>query len=140
MLGVKGGVFEAHFSLIVTGEGLPMDKISTLLNLQPTRVVRKGDVIKGLLAQAAVQDEWMFTVDADEPVGEDAAISNMLSYLEDKRAALEEVRAMGKVTLRLNVQSDYAHMTYCLVPATMQKMIDLNMPLEVSSLSWGEVF
>lgn len=140
MLGVKGGVFEAHFSLIVTGEGLPMDKISTLLNLQPTRVMRKGDTLKGLVTQVAAQDEWVFTVDADEPVGEDAAISNMLSYLEDKRAALEEVRAMGKVTLRLNVQSDYARMTYCLVPATMQKMVDLNMPLEVSSLSWGEIF
>lgn len=44
-----------------------------------------------------------------------------------------------RVTLRLYVQTDSIQMVYQLAPETMALLAALGMPLEVSSLSWGEV-
>ena len=37
------------------------------------------------------------------------------------------------------MQSDYAQMAYQLMPETMEKVVAIGLPLNVSSLSWGEV-
>ena len=43
------------------------------------------------------------------------------------------------VQLRLYVQSDYAQMSYRLMPETLSRLVATGLPLEVSSMSWGEL-
>ncbi len=134
----KSGVGEARFALILTGEQVPMDEAETLLELKPTRVIRKGEIINRLPEIAAATDEWVHGIPLYHPMDEEPELNELLGHLCQRKAALGRLRARCGVTLRLYVQSDYAQMTYQLVPETLQRLVELGLPLEVSSLSWGE--
>lgn len=126
--------------MIVTGESLPMEAIGAQLALTPTRVLRKGDRISAKVNVLSGHDEWIYTVSASDADGADSSIIAVLEHLEQHVPGLEAVRAMGELKVVLHVQSDYAQMFFRIAPQTMQKLIDLNMPLQISALSWGEVF
>ena len=54
--------------------------------------------------------------------------------------ALRELEDGGiSVKLQLNVQSDYAQMSYRLMPETLSRLVATGLPLDVSSMSWGEL-
>ncbi len=130
---------EGRFALLVTGDGLPMDTVSELLALTPTRTVRKGDLLNRLPEIRAERDEWILRMPLTTPLATDSALNNLLSHLNRRQAQLTQVTGLGEVTLRLSVQSDTAQMTYRLMPQTLTGLAELGLPLEVSSVSWGEV-
>ena len=129
----------ARFSLIVEGDGLPMEAISQALELEPTRVIRKGDTLNRLPLIEAAADEWTYTVPLSSPDGVDTELNHLLAQLILHQDALTGLAGEWKLTLRLFVQSDYAHIAYRLMPETLQRLVALGLPLDVSSLSWGEV-
>ena len=132
-------VGEARFSLIIHGEGLPMEDLEARLGLKATRVIRKGEVLNRLPLIEAAADEWVYTVPLTEPDGTDTHWNSLLSHLEARGEVLAALRSSFRVTLRLYIQSDYAQIAYCLMPETMGKLVALGLPLSISSLSWGEV-
>ena len=129
----------ARFSLIVEGDGLPMDEISRTLELEPTRVIRKGDTLNRLPLIEAAADEWTYTMPLSSPDGVDSQLNYLLAQLILHQEALAELARDWKLTLRLFVQSDYAQIAYRLMPETLQRLVAVGLPLDVSSLSWGEV-
>lgn len=132
-------VGEARFSLIIHGEGLPVENIENNLGLKATRMIRRGEVLNRLPLIEAPADEWVYTVPLTDPEGTDAEWNSLLSQLTSRKEAFAALRESCSVTLRLYVQSDYAQIAYCLSPETMGKLVALGMPLSISSLSWGEV-
>ena len=130
---------QARFSLIVEGEGLPFDEIGTTLGLEPTRIIRKGDVLNRLPLIEAATDEWTYTVALCTPVGVDSQLNHFLAELILHQDELAELSRDWTITLRLYVQSDYAQISYQLMPETLQRLVALGLPLDVSSLSWGEI-
>ena len=129
----------ARFSLIVEGDGLPMEEISKALELEPTRVIRKGDTLNRLPLIEATADEWTHTMPLSSPDGVDTQLNDLLARLILHQTTLADLARDWKITLRLFVQSDYAHIAYRLMPETLQRLVALGLPLDVSSLSWGEV-
>ena len=129
----------ARFSLIVEGDGLPVDDIGTKLGLDATHIIRKGDVLNRLPLIEATTDEWMYTVPLDNPEGVDDQLNHLLAKLILHQEALADLARDWKVTLRLFVQSDYAQIAYMLMPETLQRLVAIGLPLDVSSVSWGEV-
>lgn len=134
-----GRIGEARFALLVTGEQLPMEQISALLALQPTHTVRKGDLLNRLPEVLAQSDEWIYTVPLVDPIGVDSVLTGILASLRERTDALARVKQFGALTLRIHLQSDFAQMVYRFNPETMKYLVDIGLPLEVSSLSWGEV-
>ena len=129
----------ARFSLIVEGDGLPMDEIGPALGLEPTRIIHKGDVLNRLPLIEAATDEWTCTVPLDDPEGVDHQLNHLLAELILHQNELADMARDWKFTLRLFVQSDYAQIAYRLMPETLQRLVAVGLPLDVSSLSWGEV-
>lgn len=133
-------VGESRFTLILEGNDLPVERIGETLKLQPTRVIRKGEVLNRLPLMVAEQDEWDLTIDLSDTQGTDTALNDLLAQLivhaGDLKAFAEEDIS---VKLRLYVQSDYAQMSYRLMPETLTRLVATGLPLEVSSMSWGEI-
>lgn len=140
MMGDKGSVFEARFSVIVTGSELPTEELTNYLALQPTRILRKGDRISAKVNVLAGHDEWIYTVDVHNADGADGEILRVLKHLREHKAGLTAARRVGELKVVLHVQSDYAQMFFNIAPETMAILLELNMPLAISALSWGEVF
>ena len=129
----------ARFSLMIEGEGLPIEQISRALELEATRVIHTGDTLNRLPLITATADEWTYTLELASPDGVDTQLNHLLAQLILHHDALNELARDWKLTLRLFVQSDYAHISYKLMPETLQRLVALGLPLDVSSLSWGEV-
>ena len=140
MPGLKGGIFESRFSVVISGDNLPLDSFEKELDLVPTRMMRRGDPLKRGVPLLTAHDEWLYTVPTHDSVGPDSAVNDLLSHLLVHKDALKKLSETYEVKLRLYVQSDYAQMSFFLSPETMKNVIALDMPLEISSLSWGEVF
>ena len=135
----KNTVNEARFSLIVQGDGLDVNRIESNLGLKATRMIRKGEELNRLPLVVAPQDEWVHAVALTEPEGTDGEWNALLTRLLERREQLYAIKQDYQVTLRMYVQSDYAQMAYQLMPETMEKVVAVGLPLNVSSLSWGEV-
>ena len=129
----------ARFSLIIEGNGLPMDEIGQILGLAPTHIIRKGDTLNRLPLIEATSDEWTYTVPLTSPEGVDTQLNHFLAELILHQEKLAQMAETWKVTLRLFVQSDYAQIAYQLMPETLQRLVAVGLPLDVSSVSWGEV-
>ncbi len=135
----ESNLSDAKLALLGTGADLPMDEICELLELKPTRILHKGDLINRLPEMYAEEDEWVYMIQLSAPATTDMAMVHLLEHLSRHRDKLHQVKKLGHVTLRLFVQSDYAQMTYNLTPATLGWLAGINLTLEISSLSWGEV-
>lgn len=133
-------VGEGRFSLILEGNDLPAEVIEQKLHIQPTRIIRKGDVLNRLPLMVAEHDEWARTIDLTNADNTDTALNDLLAQLIVNAAALKELAESGmSVKLRLYVQSDYAQMAFRLMPETLQRLVATGLPLDVTSMSWGEL-
>ncbi len=133
-------VGESRFSLILEGNNLPVEKISAAMGLEPTRVIRKGDVLNRLPLMCAEHDEWTSTIDLTNAQDTDAALNELLAQIILRKTEMKTLAEQGiGVSMRLYVQSDYAQMSYRLMPETLSRLVATGLPLEVSSISWGEV-
>ncbi len=133
-------VGESRFSLILEGNNLPVEKISAAMGLEPTRVIRKGDVLNRLPLMLAEHDEWTSTIDLTNAQDTDAALNELLAQIIQHKTDMKTLTEQGiGVSMRLYVQSDYAQMSYRLMPETLSRLVATGLPLEVSSISWGEV-
>lgn len=133
-------VGESRFTLILEGNDLPVEHISEVLGLKPTRVIRKGDVLNRLPLMEAEHDEWNLTIDLSDTHGTDTALNDLLAQIIVHTGDVKALTEQGiAVKLRLYVQSDYAQMSYRLMPETLTRLVATGLPLEVSSMSWGEI-
>ncbi len=133
-------VGEGRFSLLLEGADLPAELIEQKLHIQPTRIIRKGDVLNRLPLMVAEHDEWAHTIDLTNADNTDTALNDLLAQLIVNAAALKELAESGmSVKLRLYVQSDYAQMAFRLMPETLSRLVATGLPLDVTSMSWGEL-
>lgn len=133
-------VGEGRFSLILAGADLPAEEIEALLKIPPTRIIRKGDVLNKLPLIVAESDEWEHTISLTNAESTDTALNDLLAQIILHTADLKTFADRGlSVRLRMYVQSDYAQMTYRLMPETLSRLVATGLPLEVSSMSWGEI-
>lgn len=133
-------ISEGRFSLILEGDDMPLERIEKKLKLSPTRIIKKGEVLNRKPLMLAESDEWTHTITLTDSQDTDAEMNKMLARVILCQDVLRELADSGvKVRLRLYVQSDYAQMTYRLMPETLQRLVATGLPLEVTSLSWGEL-
>ena len=86
----------------------------------------------------AADDLWVHEIPLSAPDDTDSGLNDLLEQLLAHRTFLLEQAKTKQVTLRLYVRSSRAHITYSLMPETLQKLNEIGLPLELSSLSWGE--
>ncbi len=134
----KTTVGEGRFSLMIRGEALKEQELAEKLSLTATGLIRKGELLSRVPRIEATEDVWVYEIPLTDPEGEDTALNALLETLLARRNFLEELTRRYRVVLRLYVRSNRAHITYRLMPQTLQKLTEIGLPLELSSLSWGE--
>lgn len=140
MLEKKPNVAHATFSLIIRGDNLPFDALRSQLGLPgEVRTVRQGEELNRLPLIVAPEDELVYTIPLTVPEGEDPALNGMLADLIAQKDFLADLRTAYRVSLRMYVQSDRAQIAYQLMPETLVKLVATGLPLDVTSLSWGEI-
>ena len=133
-------VGEGRFSLVMEGNDLPAAEIEQKLGIKATRVIRKGDVLNRLPLMTAETDEWAHTIELTNAESTDTALNDLLAQIIVHTGELKAFAERGiKVQLRMYVQSDYAQMSYRQMPETLSRLVATGLPLEVSSMSWGEL-
>lgn len=137
-------VSEARFSLILEADELSAETLKTAqtaLHMQPTRLIRKGEVLNRLPLMTAARDEWTYTIPLTNSQDTDAEMNQMLARVILAKATLDALRKEQgiHVKLRLYVQSDSVQMSYRLMPETLQRLVASGLPLDVTSVSWGEL-
>lgn len=133
-------VGEGRFSLMIEGADLPAEEIESRLKIPATQIIRKGDVLNRLPLMVAESDEWAHTISLTNAESTDEALNDLLAQIILHTGDLKAFAERGiSVRLRMFVQSDYAQMTYRLMPETLSRLVATGLPLEVSSTSWGEI-
>ena len=127
-----------RFSLMIRGETLSTKELEQGLGLAATSLVRKGELLNRLPRIEAADDLWVHEIPLSAPDDTDSGLNDLLEQLLAHRTFLLEQAKTKQVTLRLYVRSSRAHITYSLMPETLQKLNEIGLPLELSSLSWGE--
>ena len=87
----------------------------------------------------AGEDEWIYAQELESPQGRDEIMRGILQNIGKSKSGLEKVKQYGEIRLRLHVQSNYAQMAYCLMPETLSDLAAIGIPLDISSVSWGEI-
>ena len=140
MLERKAQVGNATFSLIIRGDALLFDELQAQLGLTgEIRTVRKGEELNRLPLIIAPEDELVYTIPLTEPEGEDPGLTELLTHLAARKDIMDQLTAAYRVNLRMYVQSDRAQIAYRLMPETLAKLVATGLPLDVTSLSWGEI-
>ena len=129
----------ASLALMIIGANLPMDDITETLGIKPTKVIRQRDILNSLPQIVAGEDEWIYAQELESPQGRDEIMRGILQNIAKSKDGLEKVKQFGEVRLRLHVQSNYAQMAYCLMPETLSDLAAIGIPLDISSVSWGEI-
>ena len=131
-------VENGRFSLMISGENLSQAQVEAGLDLVATSFIEQGSLLSRLPRIEATEDLWVHEISLTSPDGTDTALNGLLETLLAHKPFLNALAAKCQITLRLYVRSSRAHITYSLMPATLQKLTEVGLPLELSSLSWGE--
>ncbi len=126
-----------ELSLMVSGENVDFDAVSSDLGLASTDTRTKGELLNKLPPIVCEQDCWAYEIELANNEGLDPRMHALLQQLEKNGPALARLRERYDVILRLYVQSEYAQIFYRLMPDTLARLAGIGLPLEVSVVSWG---
>jgi len=133
---VDSGIYSGAASLTIRGEDLNFDEISKKLNVQPTKCLKKGEMISSSGAIMST-DFWTYKVKLKDsnPV---SPLMKLIFDLEPNMGYIHHLSDIGYgVSLRLYYQSEAAQI-YFEIPSDLQSLIaKFKVRLEVSILSWG---
>lgn len=127
---------EGSFNLNIRDNELDFEDINSKLNLQPTKIKRKGDPITS--KRAMKDDYWSYKVE----FGESELDMALESFLNDLKPSIDEIRRLATkhdVYIFFSLRSNLGQMGFELEPAILKALADLNIRFEVHILSYGEV-
>ena len=82
---------------MVIGANLPLDEITNTLGIEPTKLIRQGDILNRLPLIVAGEDEWIYAQELESPQGRDEIMRTILEKIAESRDGLETVKQYGEV-------------------------------------------
>ena len=132
-------VSESKFSLVICGQKLPFAEITDQIGLEPTSTIHEGELLSALPEVVAHEDAWFHSIQMTMPDRIDPVLQGLLGTIHENKDYLKSLADAGhRVLLRLYVRSDRATMAYRLMPETLAALVSIGLPLDVTSVSWGE--
>jgi len=133
-------ISEAQFSVIICGDKLDFDSVTAQLGLAPTKLIHNGEQLSRLPSIVSNEDAWYYTMPLSNPEGSDKDLISMFEKLRGLRGCLESLTGSGcRLTLRLALTTDKAFMGYRLNPDTLKVINEVGFPLDITTVSWGDV-
>jgi len=125
-------------SLIIRGDNINLAEIEENLQIKPSRVVRKGEIISKTIGKSQY-NVWVFEIKFGKNKLPNIALEEMLTAISSSKTYLKGLIDTVDIRIKCYVQSDYAQVGFEISPNVLKKLADMNMKLEISILSWGGV-
>lgn len=126
------------YSLIIKSDKYDLEKIKEQLNLENPKIIKKGNIVSRFIGKSKMNVyTYKCSYDTDE------GFKYLLSFLDDlieQKNLLTKYSQQFEVVIRLYAQSSQAQMYFEVSPEVIEKLNELHLPIELSILSWGEVF
>ncbi|RKM58591.1 DUF4279 domain-containing protein [Butyrivibrio sp. XB500-5] len=104
--------------------------------LQPTKVVNKGDVI--VLDKKAPKNRWMYKTQYNDEKEYLECLNALTDKLSSKADYINElIRKYEEVSITVYMRSDYAEIGYSVPADIIEKLSKLNCSLNFDILSYG---
>ncbi len=125
-------------SLIIRGENLNIIEIEENLQLKPSRLVRKDEVVSRVIGKSQ-HDVWIFEKEFDENGTPAKTLKNILASISSSKDYLQNLTNFAELSIKCYVQSNYAQVNFKINPNILKELASMNIEFEVSILSWGGV-
>ena len=129
-------IFDLHISLIITTPK-EIEEITDFLGVEPTDFIKKGQS-RSKVTPKATENRWIFTNKHRELKEIGCTISDFFNEFSDLPKKVGTLGGDTKASIRLSVISDSAQIGFCLSPQDLELLCKINIPFEISVLSWGE--
>lgn len=127
-----------YCSLIVTGEDLELDLIEETLKMVASEKWKKGEIFNSIIGE--VQSDFIrFNEKTSGKYNPNESLIILLDKLIDNEVFLKKLSEKAYIYITCYVQSDYAQVNYMLSAKALNKITQLGIELEISTLSWGGV-
>jgi hypothetical protein len=125
------------FNFIIRGVDLNPDEITENINLIPTKVRRKGELIA---EDIKMKDSyWSYQIRYESYNGLVIALEELLNTLHIHKSFIGEISNVYDVYVSFELRSNLGQLGFVLQPKTIKALADLNIRFEVHILSYGEV-
>jgi len=125
-------------SLMIRGHELNFNEIENSLKINPSRVVKKGEIISKVVGESEY-DLWVYEIKLDEAKKPDQTLRDLLSIFNPRKAYIQNIAKSADVRIKCYVQSDDAQIYFELSPNTINELASLGIKFEITILSWGGV-
>ncbi|MDQ6597870.1 DUF4279 domain-containing protein [Bacillus salipaludis] len=125
------------FNFIIRGVDLVPDEITKKLNLKPSSVKRKGEL---LTKDIKMKDSyWSYKVKFKINEELNQALEEFLDTLLPYKAFISEITEIYDAYIYFGLSSNLGQLGFELHPETLQALADLKIRFEVHIISYGEV-
>lgn len=114
-----------------------IESISAVLNTHPTDAIIKGEQRSKIIA-AAEKNIWMYDEKHRECKEIGRKFVDFFDNIHQIFVKIEELKKLGRVSLRVSIISEFAQIGVCFSEKDLNLLNYLNIPLEISILSWGQ--
>ncbi|MCH5185393.1 MAG: DUF4279 domain-containing protein [Oscillospiraceae bacterium] len=122
-----------HISLTIYGDKLNFDNITSILELQPTKTIRKGDNIRNNNRFVAEKDLWIYEKKYNDLESLNISLTDFLEEIEKIKNTDNKLEKR----VRIYIQSEPAQIFFSLPQVILKKISDLKLDMDISILSWG---
>lgn len=124
--------------LMIRGNDLYFDEIEKNLEIKPSRMVKKGELVSKVVGKSQY-DLWTYEIKINETNPPNLILKQLLSKLNPCKAYLQKISMSADILIKCYVQSDYAQISFEFLPDVLKELANLDIKLEISILSWGKV-
>lgn len=125
-------------SLVIFGSALDFYNITETLKIQPTRIIKKGEIISKVLGTTEY-DTWIYQSELEKGKPLIEHLEAIKLKLENKVKEIKSIEEKNTIIVRCSYHSNLAQGSIILSPNIMSFYANINIPIEISTLSWGEV-
>lgn len=130
---------EGFIALIIENENLNFQFLKSIIELEPSRIVKKGEKKKlRNRVLESINDRWMYEMDFLEDDFTEK-VSKFIDILDKRKDALNKVKETASVEITFCVVSEMGQFGYTLTAEQLKKFSSLGVNINFDILSYGLV-
>ncbi|WP_191089480.1 DUF4279 domain-containing protein [Paenibacillus spiritus] len=129
---------KGEFSFVTVDDSINFDEMSKDINLVPSRVIRKGEMV-GYTKQKAPFDVWSFSIKFDKGEDISSTLEQLLQLLISRSEAIKALSKQYKqVRIDLYLRSEYGQLGIEFTKESFDKLAQLGIGMDIHILSFGK--
>lgn len=134
-----GPVDKTSLTLAIYGENLNPDEISSILNCQPTKAHRRGDLRFSNPRYAPFRTgAWLLNLKGLAPITAEELIEDLLSRVPTEPQVWQQLSAAYSVQLRIAIHMDGWNKGFDLTAQTIQRVSELEASVIFDIYAYGD--